>query len=85
VEALAAQCRFGDCQHQREPGCAVRAAVGQGKLDEGRLESYFKLKREIENLSRRQAQKTRLAERATRKNGGKRWVRKDLLVDELEG
>ncbi|MCC7261010.1 MAG: ribosome small subunit-dependent GTPase A [Candidatus Latescibacteria bacterium] len=85
VEELAAQCRFGDCRHQREPGCAVRAAVARGQLEEGRLESYFKLKREIENLSRRQAQKTRLAERATRKKGsGKKRERPGLLVDEYE-
>lgn len=84
VEELAAQCRFGDCQHQREPGCAVRAAVNRGILDAGRLESYFKLKREIEKLSRRQAQKARLAERATRKSGGRKRVRTDLLVDEYE-
>lgn len=85
VEQLAARCRFGDCRHQREPGCAVRAAVDRGGLEEGRLESYFKLKREIEKLSRRQKQKARLAERATRKSSsGKKRVRKDLLADALE-
>lgn len=85
VEELAARCRFGDCRHQREPGCAVRAAVERGALEEGRLESYHKLKREIEKLSRRQEQKARLAERATRKSSnGKKRVRKDLLVDEYE-
>ncbi len=86
VEELATRCRFGDCRHQREPGCAVRAAVNQGKLDEGRLESYFKLKREIENLSRRQEQKARIAERTTRKSSsGKKRERGGLLVDEYEG
>ena len=85
VEALAAQCRFGDCLHQREPGCAVRAAVNRGALEAGRLESYHKLKRELEKLSRRQEQKARLAERATRKSGGRKRERRELLLDEYEG
>ncbi|MBI2502844.1 MAG: ribosome small subunit-dependent GTPase A [Candidatus Latescibacteria bacterium] len=84
VEELAARCRFGDCRHQREPGCAVRGAVERGRLEAGRLESYHKLKRELEKLSRRQEQKARLAERATRKNGGKKREKRGLLVDEYE-
>jgi ribosome biogenesis GTPase len=46
VEALAALCRFNDCAHETEPGCAVRAAIESGELDERRLESYRKLRRE---------------------------------------
>jgi len=46
VEALAAQCRFNDCGHESEPGCAVQAAIAAGQLDERRLESYRKLRRE---------------------------------------
>lgn len=46
ITALAAQCRFSDCQHQGEPGCAVRAAIDAGELDERRLQSYLKLMRE---------------------------------------
>lgn len=46
IEELAQQCRFNDCAHASEPGCAVRAAIEQGELDERRLESYFKLQRE---------------------------------------
>lgn len=46
VEALAAACRFRDCQHQGEPGCAVLAAVAAGELAEGRLASLDKLRRE---------------------------------------
>jgi ribosome biogenesis GTPase len=84
VEELASRCRFGDCQHRREPGCAVRRAVERGTLEPGRLESYHKLKRELEKLSRRQEQKARLAERATRRNGKKR-ERRGVLVDEYEG
>lgn len=46
VEMLADQCRFNDCGHETEPGCAVRAAILSGKLDERRLHSYRKLRRE---------------------------------------
>lgn len=48
VEALAQQCRFGDCHHAGEPGCAVRDA-----LPAARLESYAKLQRELERLEAR--------------------------------
>jgi len=47
VEAVAAQCRFRDCQHQREPGCAVRRAVQDGELDEARVRSFLGLREEI--------------------------------------
>lgn len=47
VEALAVECKFRDCQHDREPGCAVQAAVAAGQLSPERLASYRKLKREV--------------------------------------
>ena len=47
VVALAAQCRFGDCAHHGEPGCAVEAAVASGELDSTRLENYRHLESEI--------------------------------------
>ena len=46
VEKYAAMCKFSDCRHENEPGCAVRAAIERGELDESRLESYVKLKTE---------------------------------------
>ncbi|MEW5983203.1 MAG: ribosome small subunit-dependent GTPase A [Acidobacteriota bacterium] len=46
VEAFAPKCRFGDCRHDTEPGCAVKAAVDDGDLDANRLESYRQLQRE---------------------------------------
>jgi len=63
VEALASSCRFGDCQHQQEPGCAVRAALENGTLDAGRLENYRKLQRELAHLERAQDLRAREAER----------------------
>ncbi|MEV5385276.1 ribosome small subunit-dependent GTPase A [Streptomyces sp. NPDC052721] len=46
IEELAERCRFHDCAHESEPGCAVRSAVENGELPERRLESYRKLLRE---------------------------------------
>lgn len=46
IEALAASCRFKDCTHRTEPGCAVRAALERGELSEARLLSYQKLSAE---------------------------------------
>lgn len=46
VSALAGQCRFSDCRHENEPGCAVRAAIERGELQEVRLIQYKKLQKE---------------------------------------
>ncbi|MFF8957570.1 ribosome small subunit-dependent GTPase A [Streptomyces sp. NPDC014894] len=46
IEALAEDCRFHDCAHETEPGCAVTAAIADGSLAERRLDSYRKLQRE---------------------------------------
>jgi ribosome biogenesis GTPase len=54
VEALAARCRFRDCSHEREPGCAVREAVAAGTLPADRLESFHKLKHELQHLAVKQ-------------------------------
>lgn len=53
VEALSEGCRFGDCAHEAEPGCAVLAALESGELDAARLESYRALMREVAWLERR--------------------------------
>ena len=47
IDALAADCRFRDCVHGREPGCAVRAAIDAGTLDPGRVANYLKLRDEV--------------------------------------
>ena len=46
ITALVNQCRFSNCQHDKEPGCAVQRAISQGKLNARRLSSYQKLLRE---------------------------------------
>lgn len=47
VEAIVARCRFRDCQHESEPGCAVREALERGELEAARFRSYRKLQREV--------------------------------------
>jgi ribosome biogenesis GTPase / thiamine phosphate phosphatase len=53
VDALAADCRFADCRHDSEPGCAVRAALGTGELSARRLDSWRRLRRELAWQARR--------------------------------
>ena len=63
VDELAAECRFTDCQHRNEPGCAVQAALTEGVLDAGRLESWRKLQREQEFLLRKMDPETGAAQK----------------------
>lgn len=64
IAALAGQCRFRDCSHDSEPGCAVRAAVESGELDADRFEHYRKLEREAQaNELRHDEHRRRQAER----------------------
>jgi ribosome biogenesis GTPase len=62
IDELAAQCRFRDCTHKSEPGCAVKAAVEKGDIDAQRLESYFKLKKEAryDGLNSKQIEKEKI-------------------------
>jgi ribosome biogenesis GTPase len=59
VEELAVGCRFTDCSHRNEPGCAVLAAVRDGRLEPSRLENYRKLGREARYLESRQDEQIR--------------------------
>lgn len=53
IDALATSCRFGDCTHVKEPGCAIREAIARGELEEARFLSYAKLQRELAHEARR--------------------------------
>jgi ribosome biogenesis GTPase len=53
VDELALGCRFNDCAHDQEPGCAVKEAIGDGRLDLARLDSYRRLQREQHRLAAR--------------------------------
>jgi ribosome biogenesis GTPase len=66
VEELAAECRFNDCAHDTEPGCAVRAALADGTLAADRWASWQKLQRELRAIALRTDARLRKEER-------KRW------------
>jgi len=66
VDAVIAACRFSDCGHDTEPGCAVRAALADGSLDDERFQSYQKLQRELHYLETRHDARARSEAR-------KRW------------
>jgi ribosome biogenesis GTPase len=55
LEALALSCRYRDCQHESEPGCAIQAAIDEGDLDPGRLDGWQKLQRDAARLEGRKA------------------------------
>ena len=66
IEALAGDCRFRDCAHASEPGCAVLGAVDDGTLTLDRLRSWRKLQRELEAIAARTDHRLRIARK-------KRW------------
>jgi ribosome biogenesis GTPase len=63
IETLTAECRFGDCAHDSEPGCAVQAALTSGHLDVGRWRSYAKLQRETARADRKDDPRARAEQR----------------------
>ena len=63
IEVLAEQCRFADCGHTAETGCAVKAAIDRGELDPARLDSYQRLQNELKYLAAREAHSTRQYEK----------------------
>jgi ribosome biogenesis GTPase len=68
VESAAARCRYGDCQHETEPGCAVRLAIEAGSLHPDRVESYRRLQREA-------AFEMRKRDKAAAADEKRRWKR----------
>ena len=54
ISALTDHCRFADCSHKSEPGCAIKEARSTGELDESRWQSYVKLQRELAYAARKQ-------------------------------
>ncbi len=80
IEQLAEQCRFSDCQHVAEPGCAVQQAITAEQLDERRLLNYHKLKREQQNYEASVAER-----RAANKALGKFYKRTMKESKKLKG
>ena len=66
VDELAAGCRFNDCAHVQEPGCAVQAAIDEGRLPRERLQSYRALQRELQRLAAKQDARLRSEEKKKR-------------------
>ncbi|MFA5161279.1 MAG: ribosome small subunit-dependent GTPase A [Elusimicrobiales bacterium] len=67
IEELAAQCRFGNCSHDTEPGCAVKEAISGGRLPPARLKNYLKMQREMfHGQAKHDAKKRMLANRQSR-------------------
>ena len=63
VEELALRCRFTDCAHDTEPGCAIKSAIASGDLDNARVASYRKLQRELRAIAARSDVRIRNEER----------------------
>jgi ribosome biogenesis GTPase len=74
IERLARDCRFGDCAHETEPGCAVRAAIDAGALTVRRLDSYRKLQRENDWTAARSDARRRAELRAERAERSKAFA-----------
>ncbi|BBM20153.1 putative ribosome biogenesis GTPase RsgA 2 [Lactiplantibacillus plantarum] len=74
ITALAADCKFNDCTHTSEPGCAVQAAVADGRVSLERLQSYQKLQREMsyQGLNSRQLEQAKIQ----RMFGGKQAMKR---------
>ena len=77
IDELAAGCRFSDCRHDREPGCAVGAAIGDGRLDGDRFAAWRKLEREA---AKNEARRTAGSRKEARRFG--RMVR-DAAIDSM--
>lgn len=63
ITACAKQCRFSDCRHESEPGCAIRQALLEGTLDAARLESYLKQRAELAFAAHRQELSAQVAQK----------------------
>ena len=63
IEALAVQCRFTDCSHETEPGCAIKATIDAGSLDPERFRSYRKLQRELRAVAAKSDARLRAEDR----------------------
>lgn len=75
IDELADSCRFRDCKHKDEPGCAVLMAIDEGRLDAGRLVSYNKLQKELSYIERKADKRAQSEEKKHWKNINKQMKR----------
>lgn len=81
IQALAAQCRFADCKHGKDAGCAIRSAVEAGKLEADRYEGFMKLDEELAKLRKRRKKRQMSLERRQKRD---HRVKARNLVDRRE-
>ena len=81
LEALAAHCKYADCSHRQDAGCAIRAAVAAGTLDVGRHEHFLNLESEIAALQKRAEKRQMAVERWAKRN---RRVKARNLNDRIQ-
>lgn len=73
VAALIGRCKFSDCRHESEPGCAIRKALESGDLDDKEWQSYLKLQKEVEFAKRKN-------NKAEMSNSKKRWKQINKMI-----
>ncbi len=77
IEEISTQCRFGNCLHDSEPGCAIKAAMEAGRLDEDRFKNWLKMRREISFIERR-------SDPLAMQENRKKWKSISFAIKELE-
>jgi ribosome biogenesis GTPase len=75
IEALVRSCRFSDCRHQGEPGCAIQEALSEGTIEGARYQSYEKLQKELQHMARKQDINAQIAEK-------KRWKKLTRMANQ---
>jgi ribosome biogenesis GTPase / thiamine phosphate phosphatase len=85
VEAIGLTCHFSDCRHRDEPRCAVKEAVGEGRLDASRVDSYHRLQDELRHLAARQDVRARLEDKRRAKIANKALGQKLRLKGSKDG
>lgn len=75
IEALVRNCRFSDCRHRDEPGCAIQEALAEGTIDDARYQSYEKLQKELQHVARKQDINAQITEK-------KRWKKLSRLASQ---
>jgi ribosome biogenesis GTPase / thiamine phosphate phosphatase len=85
IEELSLNCRFRDCRHEAEPGCAVKLALEQERLEPDRYESFIKLQQEIRRKTAKENPTNRKTEKELGKKITKQLRNKPRHNDELEG
>lgn len=82
IEDLAMRCRFTDCKHESEPGCAITEAIAGGQLEASRLESYQKFQREVTHFAAKQDANLKAAKQQERRRFTKQIRNRPTKRDE---